>query len=226
MLTGGSPRVLVVLYQVLAQEKDGSVVSELEQILDLHTPYYKAVFEALATQADKGAYARVFYIYYGRVSHLAEYGYATEANILALGIAHEIGHYRKGHVPKMLAWSAVSLFGGLWVIAWLAKQSWFYRAFGFEPGNIGPALLLCGLLSNAVTFWLSPLQNFWSRRYEYEADAFAAKTLGQSHWLIGALRKLNEKNLGNLTPHPIYSGFYYTHPTLREREQALARFAG
>src|SRR5215471_14451785 len=53
VLTGGSPRVLVVLYQVLAQEKDGSVISELEQILDLHTPYYKAIFEALPTQAQQ-----------------------------------------------------------------------------------------------------------------------------------------------------------------------------
>ena len=62
----------------------------------------------------------------------------------------------------------------------------------------------------------------WSRRYEYQADAFAAGAMTESKSLIGALRKLSEKNLSNLTPHPVYSGFYYSHPTLLEREQALS----
>ena len=72
-----------------------------------------------------------------------------------------------------------------------------------------------------VTFWFSPLAHWWSRRYEYQADAFAAEAMTEPASLIGALRKLNEKNLSNLTPHPLYSGFYYSHPTLPERESAL-----
>ncbi len=136
-------------------------------------------------------------------------------------LAHEIGHYKKGHVPKMLAGSAAIMFGGFFMLAWLARQDWFYRAFGFEPGHLVPALLLFGLLSGMVTFWFSPLAHYWSRRYEYQADAFAARTMGEPHSLIGALRKLTEKNLSNLTPHRLFSRFYYSHPTLLEREQAL-----
>jgi len=138
-------------------------------------------------------------------------------------LAHEIGHYKKKHIPKMLLWSAITSLVGLYVVAWLATQEWFYRAFGFEPGSIVPALLLFGLLSGVITFWFSPLVHFWSRRYEYQADAYAAMTTGEASWLIGALRKLNEKNLSNLTPHPFYSGFYYSHPTLLERERALKK---
>jgi len=138
-------------------------------------------------------------------------------------LAHEIGHYKKRHVPKMLAWSAASLFIGFYVVAWIANQAWFYQAFGFGTGARAPAFLLFGLLSGVVTFWFAPLQNLWSRRYEYQADAFAAGTMGESRSMVGALRKLNEKNLSNLTPHPLYSGFYYSHPTLLEREQALSR---
>ena len=100
---------------------------------------------------------------------------------------------------------------------------WFYQAFGFESVAIAPALLLFGLVGGAVTFWFSPLQNLWSRRYEYQADAFAVKMIGEPRPLIGALHKLNEKNLGNLTPHPLYSAFYYSHPTLLERQQALTQ---
>ncbi len=86
-----------------------------------------------------------------------------------------------------------------------------------------PALLLFGLMSGVVSFWLSPFVNLWSRRFEYQADAFAASAMNEAASLIGALRKLNEKNLSNLTPHPLYSGFYYSHPTLLEREAALAK---
>jgi STE24 endopeptidase len=136
-------------------------------------------------------------------------------------LAHEIGHYKKKHIPKLLAWSAATTFAGFYLIALLARQEWFYRAFGFEPGNLAPALLLFALLSGTVTFWFSPVAHWWSRRHEYEADAFAAETMKEAGSLIGALRKLNEKNLSNLTPHPLYSGFYYSHPTLVERERAL-----
>jgi STE24 endopeptidase len=138
-------------------------------------------------------------------------------------LAHEIGHYKKKHILKMLLASAAGSLAGFYLLSWLGKQDWFYRSFGFEPENITGALLLFGLLSGVVTFWLSPLIHRWSRRYEYQADAFAASVMKESAPLVRALRKLNEKNLSNLTPHPLYSGFYYSHPTLLERERALAR---
>jgi STE24 endopeptidase len=140
-------------------------------------------------------------------------------------LAHEIGHYKKRHIPKMLAGSAVGLLIGLFVIARLTDQAWFYGAFGFDanPGNLAPAFILFSLLSGLVTFWFSPLWNVLSRRFEYQADAYAAGTMREIQSLVGALRKLNEKNLSNLTPHPAYSGFYYSHPTLLERERSLKR---
>jgi STE24 endopeptidase len=136
-------------------------------------------------------------------------------------LAHEIGHYKKRHIPKMLAWSAASLLLAFFAVAWLSRQDWFYRGFGFAPGGIAPALLLLGLLGGTVTFWFSPLAHWWSRRHEYEADAFAAQAMKETGSMISALRKIYEKNLSNLTPHPLYSGFYYSHPTLLEREKAL-----
>jgi STE24 endopeptidase len=136
-------------------------------------------------------------------------------------LAHEIGHFKKKHIPKTLLVSALGSLAGFWLISLLAKQEWFYRSFGLEPGSIVPALLLFGLVSGVITFWFSPVAHWWSRRYEYQADTFAAGVMSEPRSLIGALRKLNEKNLSNLTPHPLYSGFYYSHPTLLEREQAL-----
>ena len=113
-------------------------------------------------------------------------------------VAHEIGHYRKGHIPKMLVFSAISLLAGFYLLAVLSLQEWFYRAFGFGSGNITPAFLLFGLLAGTAGFWIGPLAHWWWRGYEYQADAFAAQAMGQAQSLIAALRKLNGKNLSNL----------------------------
>lgn len=141
-------------------------------------------------------------------------------------LAHEIGHFKKRHIPKMLVAAALGSLAGFYILSWLAQQPWFFQAFGLPVGNLPSALLVFGLLSGVVTFWFSPLIHWWSRRYEYQADAFAAETMSESTSLIKALRKLNEKNLSNLTPHPIYSAFYYSHPTLIERERALCHLPG
>jgi len=142
-------------------------------------------------------------------------------------LAHEIGHYKKRHVVKLLGVSIIGVFVGSAVVGWWARQEWFNRAFGFDyhagfaAANIVPAMLLFALLAGTISFWFSPLVHMWSRRFEYEADAFASATMGESQPLVEALRKLTEKNLSNLTPHPLYSGFYYSHPTLLERQRAL-----
>lgn len=138
-------------------------------------------------------------------------------------LAHEIGHFKKGHIPKMIASSMLASLAGFYGVAVLARAQWFMGAFGFAAGDIAVALLLITLLAGLVTFWISPLFHILSRRYEYQADAYAAALVKKVQPLISALRKLNEKNLSNLTPHPLYSGFYYSHPTLLEREAALLR---
>jgi len=142
-------------------------------------------------------------------------------------LAHEIGHYKKRHIIKMLSVSIAGVFVAFAAIAWLARQQWFYRAFGFEhqgglaAANAVPAMLLFALLAGTISFWVSPVVHIWSRRFEYEADAFARAAMGEAQPLIRAVRKLSEKNLSNLIPHPLYSSFYYSHPTLLERERAL-----
>src|SRR6266699_5663294 len=142
-------------------------------------------------------------------------------------LAHEIGHYKKRHVLKLLGVSIAGVVLAFAAITWLAGQRWFYRAFGFEhqagfaAASVVPAMLLFALLAGTISFWASPFIHIWSRRFEYEADAFAHATMGEAQSFIRALRQLSEKNMSNLTPHPLYSRFYYSHPTLLERERAL-----
>ena len=136
-------------------------------------------------------------------------------------LAHEIGHFKLKHVLKMLGLSTLSALVGFYLVAWLAGQAWFGQGFGFRTPTVASTLLLAGLLGGTVSFWLSPVLNHWSRRHEFEADRFATEAIGGPGPLIGALRKLNRENLSNPAPHPLYSAFYYSHPTLPEREEAL-----
>jgi STE24 endopeptidase len=141
-------------------------------------------------------------------------------------LAHEIGHYKKRHITRMLALSFFMVLVGFYVIDWLAESGWFLTGFGFTEPSMAAVFLLVALLGGVVTFWLSPIVNLLSRKHEYEADAYAVAVTGSREAMIGALRKLVEKNLGNLTPHPIYSRFYYSHPTYAERSGAIAGLEG
>ena len=185
-------------------------------------------FRAQSIQVMDGSkrsrHSNAFFTGFGRLRKIVLFDtlveQLTEPELEAV-LAHEIGHYRLRHIPKRLIASALASLAGFGAISILSRQEWFYRAFGFESGSIVPALLLFGLLAGTATFWFSPLAHWWSRRHEFQADGFAAQVMNDSQSLIGALRKLSEKNLSNLTPHPVYSAFYYSHPTLLERERAL-----
>jgi len=97
----------------------------------------------------------------------------------------------------------------------------FFRAFGFDMPAPHVALVLFSLLSGPATFYLHPLFNFMSRKHEYEADRFAAQALKDGKPMEEALIKLTVKNLSNLTPHPWYSAYHYSHPTPAERIDAI-----
>jgi STE24 endopeptidase len=218
-----APILILPLFNKFTPLPDGGLRERLLALAE-HTGFRAHGIQVM-DGSKRSRHSNAFFTGFGRFRKIILFDTLIEQlqeSELAAVLAHEIGHYKRGHLPKMMAWSAVSLLGGFCVLAWLARQEWFYRAFEFEPGQFAPALLLFGLLAGTFTFWFTPLANLWSRHFEYQADAFAAKAMGESTSLVGALRKLNEKNLGNLTPHPIYSGFYYSHPTLLERERALA----
>jgi STE24 endopeptidase len=136
-------------------------------------------------------------------------------------LAHEIGHYKRGHIPQRLVTMASLQLAAFAAIAWLTNAAWFNATFGLPAGVLAPTFLLFALLGGVLTFWFSPIGNWVSRRHEYEADAFARNAMGGPSPLVSALRKMSQKNLSNLTPHPLYSTFHYSHPTLVERERAL-----
>jgi STE24 endopeptidase len=139
-------------------------------------------------------------------------------------LAHELGHFKHKHVLKrMLGIFAFSL-AGLALLGWLAGQSGFYSGLGVAPNLAAPnnalALLLFMLALPPFTFFVSPLMAHFSRRHEFQADAYACQQ-ANGRDLANALLKLHEDNASTLTPDPIYVRFYYSHPPASERLAAL-----
>jgi STE24 endopeptidase len=216
------PLIILPLFNRLTPLPEGDLRTRLLALGD------RTGFRAAAIQVIDGskrsAHSNAYFTGFGRFRRIVLYdtliAQLTPEELEAV-LAHEIGHYRCGHIPQRLVLAAATLFGGFALIGWLARVPWFVPAFGFPPGAEAPAFLLFGLLSGLVTFWFSPLSSIWSRRHEYQADAFARRAMSGPAPMVGALRKLSEKNLSNLTPHPWFSAFYYSHPTMAERQTAL-----
>ncbi len=145
-------------------------------------------------------------------------------------LAHELGHFARRHVVKRIAWSFAASLAALALLGWLSGQSWFYLGLGTDP-TVGMrnvyALVLFFMVLPVFTFPLAPLSSFASRRHEFEADAYAAEHARPAD-LIHALVKLYEDNASTLTPDPLHSTFYDSHPPAAiriGRLEALARTA-
>jgi STE24 endopeptidase len=138
-------------------------------------------------------------------------------------LAHEIGHYRAHHVHRRLAVAFGSLLVGLLVLSWLVPWPPLHAAFGFDGPTLHGAVALLSLGGGAFVFWLQPLAAHLSRRHEYEADRYAVRLARAPEALKAALVRLNRENLSNLHPHPWYSAWHYSHPTLVERLAAIDR---
>ncbi|GLU32326.1 M48 family metallopeptidase [Trinickia caryophylli] len=143
-------------------------------------------------------------------------------------LAHELGHFKRRHVVKrMIVTFGLSLVL-LALLGWLTQRTWFYEGLGVEPSmtasNNGLALVLFFLALPAFVFFVTPLGSLSSRKHEFEADAFAASQT-DARELVNALVKLYEDNAATLTPDPVYTAFYYSHPPASQRIDRLLRHA-
>jgi STE24 endopeptidase len=135
-------------------------------------------------------------------------------------LAHELGHFKHRHILKMMATNFATSLAGLALLGWLSQQIWFYTGLGVMPNvngnNCALALLLFMLVLPLFTFFVSPLSARRSRKFEFEADAYAvANSDGKA--LANALLKLYQDNASTLTPDPWYVAFYYSHPPASQR---------
>ncbi len=129
-------------------------------------------------------------------------------------LAHELGHFKHRHVLKRIISSFVMSLIFLWILGYVMEQNWFYDGLGVSVSTVpspAMALLLFFLVMPVFTFLLSPISSLYTRKHEFEADTYAAKNSSADD-LIHALVKLYQDNASTLTPDPIHSAFYDSHP--------------
>jgi STE24 endopeptidase len=126
-------------------------------------------------------------------------------------LAHELGHFKRRHIVKMLALSSIMSLLGLALLGWLSQHGWFYQGLGVDRATPALALVLFMFVLPVFSVFSSPLMAAFSRRHEFEADDFAAEQTDPRH-LISGLLKMYRDNASTLTPDPLYSAFHHSHP--------------
>jgi STE24 endopeptidase len=126
-------------------------------------------------------------------------------------LAHELGHFRLRHVVKRIAWIFAASLAFLWLLDYLMQQSWFYEGLNVDARSTAVALVLFFLVLPSFTFLFQPLLASYSRKHEFEADHYATKYASAAD-LVTALVKLYKDNASTLTPDPVHSAFYGSHP--------------
>jgi STE24 endopeptidase len=126
-------------------------------------------------------------------------------------LAHELGHFKKRHVLKRIAYTFALSLGFLWLLAQLLHAPWFFQGLGVTSQSTALALLLFFMVLPVFTFLLHPIASAYSRKHEFEADEYAAQQTDANE-LVNALVKLYQDNAKTLTPDPLYATFYESHP--------------
>ncbi|MBF6616170.1 M48 family metallopeptidase [Pollutimonas thiosulfatoxidans] len=139
-------------------------------------------------------------------------------------LAHELGHFKHKHIIKRMIVTFSVALGFFVLLGWLSNQVWFYTGLGVVPQlgrpNDALALILLFLVIPVFTFWVTPVASWLSRRDEFQADRYAAHQCSPD-WLVSALVKLYDDNAATLTPDPVHSAFYDSHPPAVIRIQHL-----
>lgn len=177
----------------------------------------------------RSSHSNAYFTGIGKVKRIVLYDtlirQMSHGEIVAV-LAHEIGHWKKGHIWKRLVVAEVLALAGSWLTFQALNWSGLPFTLGLPADTSLPArMVVVGFIASLVMFPLTPLSAWFSRRHEWEADRFAADLTGRPRDLASAMVKLSVGNLSNLFPHPLYAAFYYSHPPIVERVRTLREWA-
>jgi STE24 endopeptidase len=217
-----APAWLMPLFYKFEPLKDGELRTRIEEYArDMDFPL-KELF--VIDGSRRSSKANAFFTGFGKNRRVALYDTLIEkhnSGELVAVLAHEIGHFKLKHIPKMTVLSFLQAGLLFYLAGWFVDSEPLAAAFGVASPSIHTGLVFFGILFSPISRVLSVAVQALSRRHEFEADAFAARTTGAPASLGGALRGLARENLSHLNPHPLYVWLHYSHPPLHERLAAL-----
>ena len=223
------PTLIAPLFNKFEPLKDGGLAERITALLARTGFSSKGVF--VMDGSRRSAHGNAYFTGLGRAKRIVFFDTLVErlqpSEIEAV-LAHELGHFKLKHIAKRLVFSFIASLAFLALLGWLITQPWFYTGLGVTPSltgsNHGVALVLFALVLPVFTFVFAPVASLLSRKHEFEADAFAARHASAGD-LVNALVKLYQDNASTLTPDPLHSAFYDSHPPASIRIQRLAQQA-
>jgi len=174
--------------------------------------------------SKRSSKANAFFTGFGKNKRIALFDTLVDGQTtdeLVAVVAHEIGHYKRKHILKGLVVGILHFGVIFWLLSFFLKSEGLFAAFGVAEPSVHAGLVFFALLYTPIEMVLSIAMSAFSRKNEFEADAFAAETTGAPERLVTALKKLSSENLSNLTPHPFYVFLKYSHPPVLQRIAAL-----
>ena len=205
---------------------DESLRSRIDNLLQRCGFHSEGVF--VVDGSKRSAHGNAYFTGFGKNKRIVFYDTLletlSEAEVEAV-LAHELGHFKRHHIKKSLLLSTSLTLAGFALLAWLMASDWFYSALGVDTASTHNALLLFVLVLPVFTYFISPLFSALSRKHEFEADEFANSN-SDYQALISALVNLYRDNASTLTPDPLHSMFYDSHPPASIRINHLRTVAG
>ncbi|MBT4792506.1 MAG: M48 family metallopeptidase, partial [Halobacteriovoraceae bacterium] len=218
------PKFIAPLFNKFTKMEDEELIQNINSLSDRCDVNFKDYY--IMNASIRSSHGNAYFTGFGKNKRIVFFDTllkSLEQNEVVSVLAHELGHLKRKHILKSIILSSLFMLAGLFVLGQLYIMPSFFQAFNFQSNEPYLAMLLFMLISPFYTFLLTPFFSWLSRRNEFEADEFAA-TFASAKALITALLKMYKDNSSTLTPHPVYSKFYFSHPPAKERIEFLNSF--
>ena len=211
------PKWIAPLFNKFTPLEDGEMKQRIEALLERTGFESNGVF--VMDGSSRSGHGNAYFTGFGKNKRIVFFDTLLDKlspDEVEAVLAHELGHFKHGHIKKRLVEASLMTLAALALLGWLVQQPIFYSGLGMTTESPAIALLLFMTVVPILFFFIGPLSAIKSRKHEFEADAFAAQHVGSQH-LISALLKLYRDNASTLTPDPSYSAYHDSHPPAKIR---------
>ncbi|MDP2922151.1 MAG: M48 family metallopeptidase [Candidatus Omnitrophota bacterium] len=217
-----APVVIMPLFNKFIPLEEGELRTAIQNYAKSQNFALAGIFKMDASR--RSSKSNAFFTGFGRFRRIALFDTLIQKHTtdeLVSVLAHEIGHYKKKHFIKGVILSIVTTGLMLFILSFFIKNQGLFGAFKMQNLSIYASLIFFGFLYSPINLFIGVFSNIFSRKHEYQADAFAVTTYKRADAYILALKKLSVDNLSNLTPHPLKVFLDYTHPPVLKRIEAI-----
>jgi STE24 endopeptidase len=226
LITFIAPLFIMPLFNKYVPLEDGELKTELEKYAKEQNFKMKGLYKMDGSK--RSTKTNAFFTGFGKFRRIVLFDtliakHTTQELVSVL--AHEMGHYKKGHIHKFMIMSFINTIIIFFLLSLFIGNEGLFAAFKMQHISVYGALIFFGFLYTPISMFLSILQNVISRKYEYEADRYSVTTYKNPKAMIEALKKLSVDNLSNLTPHKMKVFMEYSHPPVLDRIKAIRKIA-